>query len=92
MLHPQRAVLIKRGNALLGRYELRAGLGCSRLDESRIACLAGPSFQEDNGSAACEAVAMKTNKQASATVMRFCLRAEVFPKAGVCVVFTVVIG
>ena len=33
MLDPQRAVLIKRGNALLGRYELRAALGCSRLDE-----------------------------------------------------------
>ena len=33
MLDPQRAVLIKRGNALLGRYELRAALSCSRLDE-----------------------------------------------------------
>src|SRR6266481_10188638 len=33
MLDPQRAILIKRGNALLGRYELRAALGCSRLDE-----------------------------------------------------------
>jgi hypothetical protein len=33
MLDPQRAVLIKRGNALLGRYELRAALGCRRLDE-----------------------------------------------------------
>ena len=33
MLDPQRAVLIKRGNALLGRHELRAALGCSRLDE-----------------------------------------------------------
>ena len=33
MLDPQRAVLIKRGNALLGRHELRAALSCSRLDE-----------------------------------------------------------
>src|SRR5205823_9765621 len=33
MLDPQRAVLIKRGNALLGRYELRAALSCSRLNE-----------------------------------------------------------
>src|SRR5438876_2781605 len=33
MLDPQRAVLIKRGNALLGRYELRAALRRSRLDE-----------------------------------------------------------
>jgi hypothetical protein len=33
MLHPQRAVLIKCGNALLGRYELRAALGCSHPDE-----------------------------------------------------------
>ena len=33
MLDPQRAVLIKRGNALLGRHELRAALSRSRLDE-----------------------------------------------------------
>src|SRR5205823_8268538 len=33
MLDPQRAVLIKRGNALLGRYELRTALSGSRLDE-----------------------------------------------------------
>src|SRR4029077_9719306 len=31
--YPERAVLIKRGNALLGRNELRAALGCGRLDE-----------------------------------------------------------
>jgi hypothetical protein len=30
---------------------------------------------------------MKTTMQASATVMRFCLRAEVFTKAGVRLIF-----
>jgi hypothetical protein len=33
MLDPQRAVLIKRGNALLGRYELRTALSSRRLNE-----------------------------------------------------------
>jgi hypothetical protein len=52
-----------------------------------MACLAGPSFHEANGSAACALVVMKTTMQASATVTRFCLRAEVFTKAGVRLVF-----
>jgi hypothetical protein len=39
-----------------------------------MACLAGPSFHEANGSAACALVVMKTTMQASATVARFGVR------------------
>src|SRR5882757_3329892 len=38
-----------------------------------MACFAGPSFHEANGSAAFALVAMKTTTQASATVTRFCV-------------------
>ena len=62
MLDPQRAVLIKRGNALLGRHELRAALGRSRLDEfydglfgrsvvprsQRVSGLCGDRYENDN--------------------------------------------
>src|SRR5437879_4656770 len=52
-----------------------------------MACLAGPSFHEANGSAACAAIVTKTTMQASATVTRFGLPAEALAKAGVCLVF-----
>jgi hypothetical protein len=45
-----------------------------------MACFAGPSFQEANGSAACAAIVTKTTMQASAIVAGF----------GVRLVFTVV--
>jgi len=66
-LDPQRAVLIKRGNALLGRNELRTALSSRRLDEFEDACLAGPSFHEGSGSCARPVAALKAN----AIVTRF---------------------
>src|SRR5215217_473467 len=36
-----------------------------------MACLAGPSFHEANGSAACPLVATRTTRQASETVIMF---------------------
>jgi hypothetical protein len=51
MLYPKRAVLVKSGNALFGRYELWACRVIART-KSRIACLPGPSFQEGSGSPA----------------------------------------
>jgi hypothetical protein len=53
VLHPKCAILIKSGNALLGRHELR---------KSRIACLADLSFHEGNVSLEAVSADAETDK------------------------------
>jgi hypothetical protein len=54
-----------------------------------MACLAGPSFHEANGSCACVLVAVKATAPTSAAANRFCLPRRSAAKAGVGVVFIV---
>ena len=63
LLAPERAVVVERGDALGRRHKVgRTFLGHLG-DEVRMACLAGPSFHEGNGSAACAAVVTKTTSR-----------------------------
>ncbi len=50
MLNPERAVLVKGGDALLRRDVLCTPGFVVVRTKSTIACLAGPSFHEGNGS------------------------------------------
>ena len=72
MLDRQRAVLIKRGNSLLGRVELRVPWVVVALTNSIMACFAGPSFHEGRGSWARATPVLRTAMvMASLSVLSF---------------------
>ena len=54
-----------------------------------MACLAGPSFHEANGSCACVLAEVKATTPTSAAASRFCLPRRSAAKAGVRLVFIV---
>ena len=101
LLDPERAVLVKRGDAFLRRHEVGAARVVVVWTKLTMACLAAPSFHEGNGSWARTLVKVKATAPTSAAASRFCLpRRLVAPKhrsvggsaakAGVHLVFIVV--
>ena len=82
---PQVAWVLIAFNLVLALVVVPAAWVCVRRDPAPL-CAAGIAVFA-GASAACALAVMKTTTQASATVMRFCLRAEVFTKAGVHLVF-----